>query len=98
MLFLDTGYFVVTPKGVRQIHTFKMQAYNIVSIHYVDGGIMSYKVSAKGFTLLDYSLSGGFKPERDKFWRNSYDVLKVFHVVDEAAAHEYFQSLKTTTI
>lgn len=96
MLFIDTGYFVVTPKGVREVHTVKLQAYNIVSIHYVGGGIQSYKVSAKGFTLLDYSLSAGFKPERDKFWRNSYDVLKVFHSADAVAASEYFQSLNTT--
>ena len=96
MLFLDAGYYIVTPKGVRQVHTFKMQAYNIVSIHYVGGGIFSYKVSAKGFTLLDYSLSKGFTPERDKFWRNSYDVLKVFHSADVATANEYYESLTTT--
>ena len=96
MNFLDKGYFVVTPKGVREVRTFSMQAHNIVSIHYVDGGIHSYKVSAKGFKLLTYSLITGFKPERDKFWLNSYGILKVFHHADSKAASEYFASINTT--
>ena len=43
MNFLDKGYLVVTPKGVREVHTFSMQAHNVVGIHYVGGGIALIK-------------------------------------------------------
>ena len=91
MYLIAKGYYVVTPRGVLQVHDVSVCTHNRISVHYINGGIQAYKLTPKGLVLLDHK-RGNWVVSKDVFWLGRYTVLATF--VREDQAQQFYKELQ----